>query len=238
MLGNIGGFVDFGIYEYVLKSDGNSNWNLINDVKFNLDFILNLKLDLKFDLKLDLNLKLDFIFDLMLIFVLEKCIMFFMAVVFNMAVILLLVFDVELNSICEWLNIMKVSLYNNNVWGVMYNICNNVIIDVGVGFEQMLIGMIVGIDSCNDIFEGIIMLGVFMGYFYLYIGFDCGGYGSVGSYFLGGYVSWEYESGFYLDGVVKLNCFKSNVVGKMSSGGVVNGSYYSNGLGGYIEIGM
>ncbi|HEI4796244.1 TPA: AIDA repeat-containing protein, partial [Escherichia coli] len=31
-LGNTGGFVDLGTYEYVLKSDGNSNWNLTNDV--------------------------------------------------------------------------------------------------------------------------------------------------------------------------------------------------------------
>uniref|UniRef100_UPI0011320B8A pertactin-like passenger domain-containing protein n=1 Tax=Escherichia coli TaxID=562 RepID=UPI0011320B8A len=29
-LGNTGGFVDLGTYEYVLKSDGNSNWNLTN----------------------------------------------------------------------------------------------------------------------------------------------------------------------------------------------------------------
>ncbi|MCR1084570.1 autotransporter outer membrane beta-barrel domain-containing protein [Escherichia coli] len=27
-------------------------------------------------------------------------------------------------------------------------------------------------------------------------------------YSLGGYASWEHESGFYLDGVVKLNRFK------------------------------
>ncbi len=39
----------------------------------------------------------------------------------------------------------------------------------------------------------------------------------MGSYSLGGYASWEHESGFYLDGVVKLNRFKSNVAGKMSS---------------------
>ncbi len=36
-LGNTGGFVDLGTYEYVLKSDGNSNWNLTNDVKPNPD---------------------------------------------------------------------------------------------------------------------------------------------------------------------------------------------------------
>ncbi|EKI74722.1 hypothetical protein ECEC1846_1739, partial [Escherichia coli EC1846] len=45
------------------------------------------------------------------------------------------------------------------------------------------------------------------------------------SYSLGGYASWEHESGFYLDGVVKLNRFESNVAGKMSSGGAANGSY-------------
>ncbi|EIP81680.1 outer membrane autotransporter barrel domain protein, partial [Escherichia coli EC1845] len=58
------------------------------------------------------------------------------------------------------------------------------------------------------------------------------------SYSLGGYASWEHESGFYLDGVVKLNRFESNVAGKMSSGGAANGSYHSNGLGGHIETGM
>lgn len=39
-------------------------------------------------------------------------------------------------------------------------------------------------------------------------------------------------------GQLKLNRFKSNVAGKMSSGGAANGSYHSNGLGGHIETGM
>ncbi|AHA66588.1 Pertactin precursor [Shigella dysenteriae 1617] len=77
-----------------------------------------------------------------------------------------------------------------------------------------------------------------MGYSHSHIGFDRGGHGSVDSYSLGGYASWEHESGFYLDGVVKLNRFESNVAGKMSSGGAANGSYHSNGLGGHIETGM
>ena len=143
-LGNTGGFVDLGTYEYVLKSDGNSNWNLTN----------------------------------------------------------------------------------------------NVTTDAGAGFEQTLTGMTVGIDSRNDIPEGIATLGAFMGYSHSHIGFDRGGHGSVGSYSLGGYASWEHESGFYLDGIVKLNRFESNVAGKMSSGGAANGSYHSNGLGGHIETGM
>ncbi|PDV16483.1 autotransporter outer membrane beta-barrel domain-containing protein [Escherichia coli] len=110
--------------------------------------------------------------------------------------------------------------------------------DAGAGFEQTLTGMTVGIDSRNDIPEGIATLGAFMGYSHSHIGFDRGGHGSVDSYSLGGYASWEHESGFYLDGVVKLNRFESNVAGKMSSGGAANGSYHSNGLGGHIETGM
>ncbi|KDY20483.1 outer membrane autotransporter barrel domain protein [Escherichia coli 2-316-03_S4_C2] len=105
-------------------------------------------------------------------------------------------------------------------------------------YAGTLTGMTVGIDSRNDIPEGITTLGAFMGYSHSHIGFDRGGHGSVGSYSLGGYASWEHESGFYLDGVVKLNRFKSNVAGKMSSGGAANGSYHSNGLGGHIETGM
>ncbi|EFG1624510.1 autotransporter outer membrane beta-barrel domain-containing protein, partial [Escherichia coli] len=139
--------------------------------------------------------------------------------VLNMAATLPLVFDAELNSIRERLNIMKASPHNNNVWGATYNTRNNVTTDAGAGFEQTLIGMTVGIDSRNDIPEGIATLGAFMGYSHSHIGFDRGGHGSVGSYSLGGYASWEHESGFYLDGIVKLNRFESNVAGKMSSGG-------------------
>ncbi|HCN0988435.1 TPA: autotransporter outer membrane beta-barrel domain-containing protein, partial [Escherichia coli] len=151
------------------------------------------------------------------------------AAVLNMAATLPLVFDAELNSIRERLNIMKASPHNNNVWGATYNTRNNVTTDAGAGFEQTLIGMTVGIDSRNDIPEGIATLGAFMGYSHSHIGFDRGGHGSVGSYSLGGYASWEHESGFYLDGIVKLNRFESNVAGKMSSGGAANGSYRSNG---------
>lgn len=42
-----------------------------------------------------------------------------------------------------------------------------------------------GIDSRNDIPEGIATLGAFMGYSHSHIGFDRGGHGSVGSYSLG-----------------------------------------------------
>ncbi|HBN6053908.1 TPA: autotransporter outer membrane beta-barrel domain-containing protein, partial [Escherichia coli] len=107
------------------------------------------------------------------------------AAVLNMAATLPLVFDAELNSIRERLNIMKASPHNNNVWGATYNTRNNVTTDAGAGFEQTLIGMTVGIDSRNDIPEGIATLGAFMGYSHSHIGFDRGGHGSVGSYSLG-----------------------------------------------------
>ncbi|EKI09124.1 outer membrane autotransporter barrel domain protein, partial [Escherichia coli 10.0833] len=43
--------------------------------------------------------------------------------------------------------------------------------DAGAGFEQTLTGMTVGIDSRNDIPEGIATLGAFMGYSHSHIGF-------------------------------------------------------------------
>ncbi len=56
--------------------------------------------------------------------------------------------------------------------------------------------------------EGIATLGAFMGYSHSHIGFDRGGHGSVGSYSLAAMPVGEHESGFYLDGVVKLNRFE------------------------------
>ncbi|EIE5086479.1 autotransporter outer membrane beta-barrel domain-containing protein, partial [Escherichia coli] len=160
-LGNTGGFVDLGTYEYVLKSDGNSNWNLTNNVNPNP------------------NPKPDPTPDPTPTPVPEKRITPSTAAVLNMAATLPLVFDAELNSIRERLNIMKASPHNNNVWGAMYNTRNNVTTDAGAGFEQTLTGMTVGIDSRNDIPEGIATLGAFMGYSHSHIGFDRGGHGSV-----------------------------------------------------------
>ncbi|EFK3159936.1 autotransporter outer membrane beta-barrel domain-containing protein, partial [Escherichia coli] len=152
--------------EYVLKSDGNSNWNLTNNVNPNP------------------NPKPDPTPDPTPTPVPEKRITPSTAAVLNMAATLPLVFDAELNSIRERLNIMKASPHNNNVWGAMYNTRNNVTTDAGAGFEQTLTGMTVGIDSRNDIPEGIATLGAFMGYSHSHIGFDRGGHGSVDSYSL------------------------------------------------------
>ncbi|MDY9009659.1 autotransporter outer membrane beta-barrel domain-containing protein, partial [Escherichia coli] len=75
---------DLGTYEYVLKSDGNSNWNLTNDVKPNPDPIPNPKPDPKPDPTPTP--------------VPEKRITPSTAAVLNMAATLPLVFDAELNS--------------------------------------------------------------------------------------------------------------------------------------------
>ncbi|WP_123040720.1 autotransporter outer membrane beta-barrel domain-containing protein, partial [Escherichia coli] len=84
-----GGFVDLGTYEYVLKSDGNSNWNLTNNV--------------------NPNPNPNPTPDPTPTPVPEKRITPSTAAVLNMAATLPLVFDAELNSIRERLNIMKAS---------------------------------------------------------------------------------------------------------------------------------
>lgn len=116
-LGNTGGFVDLGTYEYVLKSDGNSNWNLTNDVKPN-PTPSQIQSQTQNPIQSQTQIqKPDPTPDPTPTPVPEKRITPSTAAVLNMAATLPLVFDAELNSIRERLNIMKASPHNNNVWG-------------------------------------------------------------------------------------------------------------------------
>lgn len=149
-----------------------------------------------------------------------------------------LVFDAELDSVRERLNLMRATGYSNNIWGTTYTTRNNVTTDAGAGFEQTLTGMTLGMDNRYAITEGVATLGVFVGYSHSKVAYDRGGHGNVDSYALGGYAAWEHESGFYLDSIVKLNRFESTVAGRMSGGESVNGSFNSNGFGGHVETGI
>ncbi|HHC4722263.1 TPA: autotransporter outer membrane beta-barrel domain-containing protein, partial [Escherichia albertii] len=218
-LGNTGGLVDLGTYEYALKSDGNHNWSLTSD--------------LNPDPKPDPDPKPE-----PTPVPHEKRITPSTAAVLNMAATLPLVFDAELDSVRERLNLMRATGYSNNIWGTTYTTRNNVTTDAGAGFEQTLTGMTLGMDNRYAITEGVATLGVFVGYSHSKVAYDRGGHGNVDSYALGGYAAWEHESGFYLDSIVKLNRFESTVAGRMSGGESVNGSFNSNGFGGHVETGI
>ncbi|MCZ8799023.1 autotransporter outer membrane beta-barrel domain-containing protein, partial [Escherichia albertii] len=220
-LGNTGGLVDLGTYEYALKSDGNHNWSLTSDLN------PDPKPDPDPDPKPDPTPVPH-----------EKRITPSTAAVLNMAATLPLVFDAELDSVRERLNLMRATGYSNNVWGTTYTTRNNVTTDAGAGFEQTLTGMTLGMDNRYAITEGVATLGVFVGYSHSKVAYDRGGHGNVDSYALGGYAAWEHESGFYLDSIVKLNRFESTVAGRMSGGESVNGSFNSNGFGGHVETGI
>ncbi|EFA6625294.1 autotransporter outer membrane beta-barrel domain-containing protein, partial [Escherichia albertii] len=230
-LGNTGGLVDLGTYEYALKSDGNHNWSLTSDL--NPDPKPDPDPKPNPDPKPDPDPKPE-----PTPVPHEKRITPSTAAVLNMAATLPLVFDAELDSVRERLNLMRATGYSNNIWGTTYTTRNNVTTDAGAGFEQTLTGMTLGMDNRYAITEGVATLGVFVGYSHSKVAYDRGGHGNVDSYALGGYAAWEHESGFYLDSIVKLNRFESTVAGRMSGGESVNGSFNSNGFGGHVETGI
>ncbi|HEB1787952.1 TPA: AIDA repeat-containing protein [Escherichia albertii] len=254
-LGNTGGLVDLGTYEYALKSDGNHNWSLTSDLnpdpkpdpdpkpnpdpkpdpdpKPNPDPKPDPDPKPNPDPKPDPDPKPE-----PTPVPHEKRITPSTAAVLNMAATLPLVFDAELDSVRERLNLMRATGYSNNIWGTTYTTRNNVTTDAGAGFEQTLTGMTLGMDNRYAITEGVATLGVFVGYSHSKVAYDRGGHGNVDSYALGGYAAWEHESGFYLDSIVKLNRFESTVAGRMSGGESVNGSFNSNGFGGHVETGI
>ncbi|EFN9615522.1 autotransporter outer membrane beta-barrel domain-containing protein [Escherichia coli] len=110
--------------------------------------------------------------------------------------------------------------------------------DAGVGFEQTLTGLTLGIDSRFSREETSTIRGLFFGYSHSDIGFDRGGKGNVDSYTLGAYAGWEHQNGAYVDGVVKVDRFANTIHCKMSNGATAFGDYNSNGAGAHVESGF
>lgn len=65
-----------------------------------------------------------------------------------------------------------------------------------------------------------------------------GSSGTVKSYYLGAYTTWlDADTGYYFDGVLKLNRFHNEAKVSMSDGARAKGSYNTAGLGGSVEFG-
>lgn len=160
------------------------------------------------------------------------------AAVLNMAATAPLVFDAELESVRERLDNWKSFSRDEALWATTYNTRNNVSTSSGAGFDQTITGLTLGVDRKFKQENSISTAGIFFNYSHSNVGFDRGGKGDVDSYALGAYAGLLHNNGFYVDGIVKFNRFENDVKGRMTSGGEAHGDYSANGVGGHLESGM
>lgn len=160
------------------------------------------------------------------------------AAVLNMAAVEPLVFDAELESVRERLDNDTAFSRDGAVWGTYLNARNDASTSAGAGFDQTLNGMTLGFDRTLPLENSAVTTGGFFSYSHSNVGFDRGGKGDVDSYSLGAYAGWQHNNGLYVDGIVKVNRFENDVKGRMTSGGAANGNYSAYGAGAHLESGM
>ncbi|EHO4505538.1 pertactin family autotransporter, partial [Salmonella enterica] len=225
-LGNKGGFVELGTWEYRLK-ENNGSWLLSQELSEKPQ--PDLPVDPVPDPAPQPELPAENI---------KRRISASTAAVLNMAAVQPLVFDAELESVRERLQARKMAGREDSLWMTQYNTRNNVSTSAGAEFKQTSGGLIMGIDRLSQYEKSSGTLGAFFSYSHSNIDFSRSGEGHVDSYSFGAYAGLQHESGFYLDSIAKANLFDNNVKGRMNNGGAADGDYRTWGIGAHLESGI
>ncbi|WP_248769232.1 autotransporter outer membrane beta-barrel domain-containing protein [Pseudomonas sp. MWU12-2345] len=123
-------------------------------------------------------------------------------------------------------------------WARAYGNKYNVSESSGVGYSQNQQGFSLGVDAPLPMGDGHWLIGALAGHSNSDLSLKGGTTGNVKSYYVGGYTTWlEPETGYYFDGVVKLNRFENESKVAMSDGTQSKGSYGTTGIGGSAEFG-
>ncbi|MDD0977342.1 autotransporter outer membrane beta-barrel domain-containing protein [Pseudomonas fontis] len=108
----------------------------------------------------------------------------------------------------------------------------------GVGYKQTQQGLSFGADVPLSAGNGQWLVGVLGGYSDSDLDLSRGTSGTVNSYYVGGYTTWmDGESGYYFDGVLKLNRFQNQSKVQLSDGTRTKGDYDNHGVGASLEFG-
>ncbi|WP_341959495.1 autotransporter outer membrane beta-barrel domain-containing protein [Pseudomonas sp. RC10] len=108
----------------------------------------------------------------------------------------------------------------------------------GLGYQQTQQGFSLGADAPLPIGDGQWLIGVLAGHSTSDLDVSRGTSGTVKSYYVGAYTTWlDQDTGYYFDGVLKLNRFRNDAKVSMSDGTRAKGDYDNVGLGGSVEFG-
>lgn len=108
----------------------------------------------------------------------------------------------------------------------------------GVAYKQTQQGFSLGADAPLPVGDGQWLLGVLAGHSRSDLDLSGGTSGEIDSYYLGLYSTWlDRSSGYYFDGVVKLNRFDNDSKVSLSDGTRAKGHYNNHGLGLSAEFG-
>jgi outer membrane autotransporter protein len=223
-LGNNGHVVDVGTYQYYLVPDGKGDWALSSQK--NQDPIINPDNPTTNPENPTTKPETG-----PTPFPLTPTITPSTAAVLSMATVDPLIFQSELSSVRSRLDQVRSFSHDTNVWGHYTTSSYNVGDSAGANYGMHVNGVAIGADRSKESDNGVTTQGIFFSYSHSDVDFDRGGDGKVDSYSVGAYASYIHNSGFYFDGVVKINRFDNDVNAKMTSGVAANGDYDTTGVG-------
>ncbi|WP_339504157.1 autotransporter outer membrane beta-barrel domain-containing protein [Pseudomonas sp. RL_105y_Pfl2_101] len=144
----------------------------------------------------------------------------------------------ELTSLRSRMGELRFNGGKSGSWGRMYG--NKYIVDAasGTGYKQTQQGFSLGADAPLPVGDGQWLIGAMVGHSNSDLDLSRGSSGTVKSYYLGAYTTWlDADTGYYFDGVLKLNRFHNEAKVSMSDSTRAKGSYNTAGLGGSVEFG-
>ncbi|NVZ54281.1 autotransporter outer membrane beta-barrel domain-containing protein [Pseudomonas sp. B6002] len=123
----------------------------------------------------------------------------------------------------------------SRAYGNKYEVSND---KTGLGYNQSQRGFTIGADAPLQAGDGQWLIGAMAGHSTSDLDLNRGSKAEIKSYYVGGYATWlDAESGFYFDGVLKLNRLHSDSDVAMSDGKKAKGNYTQNAVGASAEVG-
>lgn len=144
----------------------------------------------------------------------------------------------ELTTLRSRMGELRMDQARSGGWIRTYGNKFNVADASGFGYQQVQSGVALGADGKLPMGSGQWLAGVMIGQSTSDLSLDHGASGKVDSYSLGAYSTWlDTESGYYVDGVIKLNQFKNKARVNLSDGSRTRGNYDNLGVGASLELG-
>jgi outer membrane autotransporter protein len=144
----------------------------------------------------------------------------------------------ELTSLRTRMGELRTNGGRSGGWMRTYGNKFNVADASGFGYTQQQQGVTLGADGILPMGDGQWLAGLMAGQSKSDLSLDRGAQGNVDSYYVGAYSTWlDSDSGYYIDGVLKLNRFKNTARVNLSDGIRTKGDYDNSGLGASVEVG-
>lgn len=144
----------------------------------------------------------------------------------------------ELTSLRSRMGELRFNGGQPGLWMRSYGNKYNVADASGTGYQQKQHGLSIGADGRLPWGDGQWLAGGLVGYSKSDLDLDEGTSGSVDSYYIGAYTTWlDADSGYYFDGLAKLNRFQNRAKVAINDGSHSKGDYDNVGTGVSAEFG-